>query len=515
MTARTKSGVRVTQKKALGHPPILRGVNLIASYMMKTGLHVYKRKNQDGRERDKTHPAYPLLRRKVNAYVGAGTFKRTLTYHAIFYGNGYAFIFRDGRGRPQELLILSPCETYPVQFGGKLWYVTTIGNEQRKVPAEDVLHLKGLSFDGLVGHSIIEVMAEAFGLGISARDFAARFFGQGANASGILMIPGSLKRDAQKQVIKDFEQIASGIKNQHRVGLLHEGAKWQPMTINPEQSQMLATQQFDLISVANVLGIPAYKLGHPSRTSYSSIEWEAQAFIDDGLDPWFFSWEEECNLKLLSEAEQVNETHYFEFNRDELLKSDKITRVRTAAVEKQWGLSNTNEYRRRENLDTIGPAGDVYWAPSNMVPIDQLGQDKAAAAQAPAPDKEQEPEDPTLTEDKTQIRQATLAAVVDRLAHLMTVESEQLQRAAKREKDLSSWIEKFYRERIELYEEVLTPLVRIWAAASSQPDRMVSLAAGELADKVIRRAKAQALEDQSALISESELEELVSQVLCE
>ncbi|MBD3675594.1 MAG: phage portal protein [Planctomycetaceae bacterium] len=451
------SGVRVTEKKALGHAPLWRGLNLISDSVAKLALNVYKMNEDDYPEIQKKHPAYKLMRRKPNHLMTAGIFKKTLTYHAMFYGNGYAAIFRDGRNVPVALSILNP-STFPLLRNGELWYVTTLpSGEQRKIPARDILHLKGLAFDGLHGYSVIEIMADTLGLNMAASDYAGQFFGQGASASGVLMMPGHLDKEAHKQAMKDFAKIATGLKNAHKVGVLQDGVKWQPLTIKASEAQLLESRKYGVKEVANILGIPPHKLGDDSRTGYSSIEAENQSYLDDALDTWLCRWEEECWDKLLSEGEKNADQHEWEFDRDALLRMSKLDQTREYAMGRQWGLYSINDGRRRKNLPPVD-GGDVYLSPSNMVDATKLDEEPEDTPQDSPdepdtdPTQQPNPDDPDAQEDTNPLGQnshdpvaheAQIDLVVERLQRLTQVEQKQIVKAAEREKNFLGWLDKF------------------------------------------------------------------------
>lgn len=465
---RSTSGARVTPKRALGCPPLWRGINLLANACKKLRPYVYK--NQDGAERDKSHPAYPLMRRRVNEWIKAGIFRQLLTYHAVLFGNGYAAIYRDRLGRPVELLPLHPNQTFPFQIDSSVWYGTTIAGERRNIPAADCLHIHGLSFDGLKGLSVIEVMCDALGLALSSRDYAARFFSQGANASGILMIPGHLKEDAVKNAIKDFEKIATGVTRQHKVGVLQDNVKWQPMTKSAQESQLLESRNFDVREVANILGLPPHKLGDGSRTSYNSLEMESQAYLDDSIDPWLVTWEEELEAKLLSDEERDSDSRYIEFNRAALLRTDMRTQTQIFATGRQWGWWNVNTIRKKLNEPSIGPAGEIYLQPTNMTPAGEKPEPKPLPVDSkdpPAPpDENVDPEGKRTA----RARAACALALKERAERFHKIEVEQVLAAAKRGGNFVGWVETWWeQERIRLAAGLL-PELRIAAALDGLHD---------------------------------------------
>lgn len=468
-STKSSSGVKVTAKRALGYAPVWRGINLLSNGVAKLPIDLFLDQGET-REKAKSHPAYKLLRRRPNSFITALTLKKTLTYHAVFYGNGYAAIIRDGRNIPLELAILDPSNTFPVIVDAEVWYVTNIRGERRKIPAADVLHIKGLSHDGLIGYSVIEVMKDALGLGIASRDFAAKFFSQGANASGILMIPGHLKPEAIRQAIKDFEQIASGVKNSHKVGLLQDGVKWQPMSIDPQKSMLIDVQEHEVRTVANILGIPPHKLGDSTRTSYSSLEQENQSWLEESLDPWLCQWEDEANTKLLTEEEQ--EDLFWEFNRAALLKTDLITRYRAYAVGRQWGWISANDVRHKENMSPI-EGGDVYLSPGNMTPVENLGEEPPDPTQIEGPDA-----------DADAARHQLIEAIMDRVERLDAVEQKQLLRAAITGKNFIEFVDEFFESHRDKLRDALTPLVRVFTAL--QPAKDTSETVERMVEEVIK-----------------------------
>lgn len=369
LDSRNVAGVSVNSRSMLGHSPLWRGINLLSSSVAKLPLVTYRREGED-RERDVAHPAYRLLRRRVNQGMRASVWLKLMTYHAILWGNGYSAIVRDGFAAPTALIPLEPWGTWPQHSpeDGSLWYVTTILGQPRRIPADDVFHVRGLSSDGLVGYSVIELLAPSTGTSLAADEYAARWFAGGCQLANVLKIPAHLKQDAIDNMLKDWSKISEGLGRTGKTGVLYDGADLMQLGTDAEKSQLLQAREFGLITCANVLNIPPHKLGHPARTSYASLEQENAAFLSESLEPWLLEFEEEAYFKLLALSEQEMETHFVEFNRAALLKPDMAARATIYASARQWGWLSVNDIRRKENLPGIGPDGDVYLQPANMAP---------------------------------------------------------------------------------------------------------------------------------------------------
>lgn len=365
----TDSGVVVTERTALNIAAVYQAVNVLANDVSKLPLFLYRRLPDGGRERDKAHPTGYLLRHKPNQYLTSVIFKKTLMQHALLWGNGYAAIIRDGAARPLELIILDPSRTYPVlNAQGALRYVTTINNERRVLFPEDVFHLRGLSFDGIKGYSPVDLARNSLALGMAAEKFGNKFFANGAVATGVLSHPGVLRGQASDNLREEFEEKHRGLGQTLRTIVLQEGVKFQQLTIPNEQAQFLQTREFQKAEVASWFNLPPHKVGAGDRTSYASLEQENQSYLDTSLDPWLLAFEEECWDKLLTEQEKQDDTHFVEFLRDALLRTDLPSRYASYAVGIQWGILSPNEARRLENKPPRGPEGDEFVRPVNMAP---------------------------------------------------------------------------------------------------------------------------------------------------
>ena len=429
----TMAGVSVTPTTALGYPPLWRAINLVAGDVAKLPLNVHRRLPDGGKLIEKKHPAWTLLNRKASETADSMSFKECLTAQALLRGNGYAAIQRNNRLDPVELLYLDPSETFPVMSDGKLFYVTYIDGEPVRLRSHDVLHLRGLASDGLVGYDLVTLMADALGVGMAAQRFGARFFGQGANMSGILMMPGRVDQEKLRNTMSDWDQMATGLNKAHKVALLQDGVKFQQMTIAPDQAQFLQTRQYEVrATVANIIGCPAHKLGDDTRTSYSSLEAENQSYLDECLDRWLKKWEVECGLKLLSETQKRTDTHFVEFNRKALLRMSAADRANYYSRLQEHGNLTVNDVLRAENMPTIGEKGNRRYRPANLM---EIGEDPDVQAERNTP------EPVTRAENGGTLLKALVESSVGRAVQ---IERDRVTKAAKTEANFVEWMDQFY-----------------------------------------------------------------------
>lgn len=441
--ATANSGVQVSHRSAVGYPPLWRAINLISNDVAGLPLDVYRREDNNGREIAKGHPVQRLVKVRANAAMRACVFRKTLTAHALMFGNGFAYIERDQRMRPIALWPLDP-QGVIIRYmheDDALWYATYIDGEAVKFPSMDVLHVKGLSHDGIRGYSVLDIMRDALGVGMAAQDFGGRFFGQGSNMSGLLMIPGSFSDEKIRNTMAAWDSMNAGLKNSHKVGLLQDGVRFQQLTVDPDAAQFLETRQFEVrATVANIVGVPPHMLGDDTRTSHSSLEQENLSYLSRSLNPWLKEWESECHDKLLSEREKDRETHFLEFNREaeiQMVFADKIDGIYR---QMEMGLLNANEGRRMLNLPDLGAAGEVRYVPANWL---RAGETPPQTAQPGESGDKSQQDTSEPSEDRAQpeaLRQMVTAAV----EQATTIESDRVIQAAKTKRNFVEWLDTFY-----------------------------------------------------------------------
>jgi len=176
------SGVDVNEVTALNSTAVFACVRILAETVASLPAITYRR-TDTGKERATTHPLYSILHDEPNPHMTALTFFETLMSHVVTWGNAYAEIEYDNRGRVKALWPLLPSQTWVRKSdNGELWYHTTIPRTSQQVALPDwrVLHVPGLGFDGLCGYSVVRMNREAVGLTMAAERYGAAFFGNGA-----------------------------------------------------------------------------------------------------------------------------------------------------------------------------------------------------------------------------------------------------------------------------------------------------------------------------------------------
>lgn len=440
--AKTKAGVSVDENSALSDPAFWRGVNLLASSVAKTPAVVYERTADGGKRKATEHPAYVLLRHDANPEQSASVVKRTLMGHVLTYGSGYNRIFRKGNGQPEALVPLLPDRTFSVRIeGGRLMYVTNIGGREIPLLPEDVIHMRGLSFDGLGGYKVVELGKEVLGFAMGAREFTSRFIGQGMNASGFVKMPEGLEdEEADERFVKSFREAQSGLGESHKWILLEEAMEFTQTQIDAEKSQLNESRDRSLVEVALLTGAPPHKVGDRSRTSFKSLEEENRSYASEGVDPWFCIFEDEYRKKLLTEKEKRDDTHVIEFMREALISIDFKTKVDTIISQVNNGLLGEDAGRLALNQPGRYPQGeDVFRRPANIVI-----------------DGEEPEEDEGDESQKLAVTAAMNAVVIEAIDRMAKRISSQAKGHGDSRKELSGWLNGVAAEHRRVFQPVLS-----------------------------------------------------------
>jgi HK97 family phage portal protein len=369
----TASGVSVSETTALNLSAVWACVRVISETGGSLPWFTYKRTADGGRERFPDHEIYHLLHDAPNPDMSAMTWKETTLAHVLLWGNGFSEIVRDGRDRIAALFPITPDRvTVRQRTDHRLFYEVTNGeNPPTILEAEDMYHVPGLGFDGLVGYSVVHKARESLGLGLAGEKFGASFFGNGAHAGGFLKHPGQLSPVAKKNLRESIEALHKGSENAHKFGILEEGMEWMGNTVPPNDAQFLETRSFQVEEVCRWFRVPPHKIQHLARSTFSNIEHQSIEFVTDTIRPWLVRLEQEAHRKLLGPRERSRV--YTENLVDALLRGDALSRSNALAVQYQHGVLLGDEWRAIENRNPLPDGlGQRPMVTVQSVPLDKL-----------------------------------------------------------------------------------------------------------------------------------------------
>lgn len=378
---RTTSGKPVNEITAMQTTAVYACVRILSEAIASLPVHVYQYKDGGGKEMVIDHPLYQVLHDEPNPEMTSFVFRETLMSHLLIWGNAYAQIIRDGAGRVLGLYPLLP-NKMDVQRDdkGEIYYVYSRSSDENpnfkeygdiKLKKEDVLHIPGLGFDGLIGYSPIAMAKNAVGMTLACEEYGASFFANGANPGGVLEHPGVLK-DPSK-VRDSWNAVYRGTSNAHKIAVLEEGMKYQQVGIPPEEAQFLETRKFQINEIARLYRIPPHMVGDLEKSSFSNIEQQSLEFVKYTLDPWVIRWEQSLQKALLLPGEKGR--YFIKLNVDGLMRGDYQSRMNGYSIGRQNGWLSANDIREMEDMNPLPDeeGGNLYLINGNMCKLADAG----------------------------------------------------------------------------------------------------------------------------------------------
>nr|DAT95165.1 MAG TPA: Portal [Caudoviricetes sp.] len=374
------SGKNVNEFTAMQTTAVYACVRILSETLAALPLQLY-RYTPGGKERVYDHPLYHLLHDEPNPEMTSFIFRETLMSHLLIWGNAYAQIIRDRLGRVQGLYPLRPDKmTVCRDENGQIYYIYTKTTDENpaikpygQVPLrkDEVLHIPGLGFDGLVGYSPIAMARNAVGMTMACEEYGASFFANGASPSGVLEHPGILKDPAK--VRDSWNAVYQGSANAHKVAVLEEGMKYQQIGIPPEEAQFLETRKFQLNEIARLYRIPPHMIGDLEKSSFNNIEQQSMEFVKYTLDPWVIRWEQAMQKALFLPEEKKQ--FFLKFNVNGLMRGDYESRMTGYSIGRQNGWLSANDIREMEDMNPVPDeeGGNLYLVNGSMTKLKDAG----------------------------------------------------------------------------------------------------------------------------------------------
>ena len=375
------SGKPVNAQSAIQLSTVYACVRVISETVASLPLGVYEA-TDDGSQKATDHSLYFLLHDEPNSEMTSFVLREVMLAHLLLYGNSYCQILRSGRNQITELYPLLPDHMeVDRDKNGTLTYTYSTSTGQRVIMApEEVLHIPGLGFDGVMGYSPIALERNAIGLGIASEEYGSKFFSNGARPSGILTHPNTVKNPAALR--ESWNSIYGGSGNANRVAILEEGMRFAPIAIPNNEAQFLETRKFQVDEICRIFRVPPHLVGDLEHATFSNIEHQSIDFAVHTIRPWLVRIEQSMNRALFSDEEKGR--FYVQFNIDGLMRGDYKSRMEGYAIARQNGWMSANDIRALENQNPIPSeeGGDAYLVNGNMISIltaMRQGADEASA----------------------------------------------------------------------------------------------------------------------------------------
>lgn len=367
------SGSKITQDTALEVTACYACVRVLSEQIAIIPLNVYKNDKEKGRIKMPDLNLHKILNLEPNPYMTAYNFWRAIMFNYLLTGFGYAEIERDPKTR--EPKALWPIPTSRVKKGinkkGEPVYEVTVddqngGKSKRKIAYSNMLEIQGLTPDGYSVYEPLELLKNALGLSRSAELYSKEFFEEGTHPSGVIEYNNTLRGEKLESFKKSVKDAYSGLGKHHRVMLLEDGMKFNRITAPPNEGQMFESRKFQVIEVARFFNVPPHKIMELDRATYNNIEEINIQWVGDSLLPILTNIKQAVYQSMLFNFQKEDEHLYVEHDLNNLLRGRMEDRYNAYKSGRQWGWLSVNEIRKAENMNDIGPQGDLYIVPLNM-----------------------------------------------------------------------------------------------------------------------------------------------------
>lgn len=360
----TGGTVKATSESILGLAVALRCQQVLSETL--AGLpKAIKAKSKDGVNELNNHFLTDLLKHKVNQSMTSLTWHELAMRDCINGGNHYAIIERSG-SIPVALHPITADRVKPIYQNNTLIYeVQNLGVLQD----HEVLHIKGLSRDGVTGIGNVQAFREGFGYALSTQKHGKEVIENGANLSGWIEYPQPIKDKQTKDKLKEgWDNNYAGL-SKSKTAILDGGAKYHAIGMNMMDAEFIRTRQLQNIEIATIYGVPLHMVNITEQATYNNVEHLATQFVQFTMLPWIQRFETELETKLLRNSEK--DTHFIDYNVNGLLRGDIAARTQFYEVMTRIGAMNRNEVRQKENLNPVD-GGDRYYVPMQTIPTDRV-----------------------------------------------------------------------------------------------------------------------------------------------
>ena len=386
---RTASGARVTPVSAMGLPAVWACVNVLAKSFAVMPFNLWEPAGLT-RKRRTDHWLYRLVCKAPNPFQSPYEWRQMLMGHLALRGNSFQQIGEDSAGNITSLLPLHPdrMRVEMLDTGSYRYRYTDQFGKEVVFLRSEIWHLRGLSNDGIVGLSPIEVAREAVGEGLAMQGYSSRFYHNDARPRGVINFDGRFADKSARQTFKESWQESQGGRNAGKIAVLEKGMSYQELKLTNADSQYLESRGANLSDIARIFGLPPHKVGDLSKSTNNNIEHQSIEFWTDAMHPWGCCVASSMEFALLGPDTTLD----CEFDIRPLMRGDGKTRSERLNRLVLGGILKPNEGRAEEGYDPE-PGGDVLLRPLNMGTVNDDGS--VEAPEPPEVETEDTPGGPT------------------------------------------------------------------------------------------------------------------------
>ncbi len=336
-------------------------------------LFVYTQRSDGQKTLARGDQLYQVLHDSPNSRMTPFDFWRAMMMNHDLRGNAYARIDRNARGDAVALWPMPADQVrHVVMDDGESVYEYRIGNDVAILAEQNVLHIKNLG-NGTTGLPKLDYMAASVSEAGHGQKEANGTFANGGKPTGVLMVDTILNDKQREKLRQNMAELSSGSTD--RLFVLEANMKYEPISLTPEQQQLLESRRFSVEEICRWFDVPPVLAHHNNVTTWGSgIEQIVDGWHKLSVRPMLVNLEQALRKRVMSPRQRASMTA--EFSHDALLRGNIKDRYTVYGAGTQNGILTINEARQLENLPPM-PGGDQLRVQAQMTPIDQIGQPAA------------------------------------------------------------------------------------------------------------------------------------------
>lgn len=313
---------------------------------------------------------------RPNAMQTGVEFWEGLTAQQLLSGNAYSRKLLTPRGR---LVGFEPLlDVTPRRVSGGFEYTSREGGKSYKIPAREILHMRGFGVGGGLGLSAVRYGTQSFGAALAADRSAATVFSNGLQPSGVLQSKDTLEDEQRAQLAEHLKSFM-GSDKAGKAMVLEAGLEWKSVQWNPEDVQLLATRGFQVEDVCRWFGTPPVVIGHASagQTMWGTgVEAILMGWLRTGINPILTRNEARLNVDVIPPEKRGR--WFFRYDREAMIQMDSKAKGVFLSAMATSGTLTANE--RREFLGRephSDPAAEDLLGQTALAPLRDLGGNNA------------------------------------------------------------------------------------------------------------------------------------------
>jgi HK97 family phage portal protein len=361
-------GTVANTKTAFTLSAFYNGVEQLSNDIAKLPKTV-KQKSGDNRLDFSDHPINYLIAASPNDMMTAFDFWKVNVISVIIKGNGYSRIVRNkNTGAVISLVHLDNDDVKVFKQNDRLYY----DYKGEMISSDDILHFKHLSFDGIVGISVISFAAKQLGISIDSQAYQQQVYKDRGLGYGVIESDLEVNPSNKKAIEEGFANKMAG-ESKFKVPMLDAGMKYKSISISPGEAQFLETNKNGVLEVCRWLNIAPHKLKELGNANYSNIQQQSIEHVQDSILPWIIRMEQELSKKIFTDKER--KTLYVKFNEKSLLRGDLEARKNYFTAMVYAGIMTRNEARGYEDMNPIEGLDEIL-QPVNMQTSNQINDNQ-------------------------------------------------------------------------------------------------------------------------------------------